>query len=260
MQTNTLYSSPQWQEILQHNNLNTFADWWQLELDAVDEGNTGRGGWSKVAIHALELPDGGQRRVVIKRQCNYRSRTLRHLLRGVATFEKEYNFIRLYQQCGVPATTAVYCATRQDNGDLQAILVTEFMDEHRSLLDIIDATDQGATLPRTERDAIIRCMARLLRRLHQHHIAHRCLYPKHIFIPTDPNNGQARLIDLEKSRRIPWRNNCAISDLATFGRRTLCINSRDIVVFLRTYCDCPRLDNKARRLYAAITKRISGKR
>lgn len=261
MHTNLIYTNPQWQDILAANDLVTFEQLWDLQLQAVDEGNQGRGhkGWSVVAIHQLKSPDGSPRRVIIKRQSNYRSRTLRHPLRGIATFEKEYNFIRRYAQLGVPATKAVYCATRVHNGDLQAILVTEYLEGYRALEDILvelsqKACDQKCLRRRRE---IIASVAQLVAKLHNSGLEHRCLFPKHIFVPDDLHHQQSCLIDLEKTRAKPWSRWRRIRDLAALRRRTTQISARENIMFFRTYLGIKHLNAEAKKLWHQVEARRS---
>lgn len=250
----TYYSNPRWQQILTSNNLTTFEQFWQLRLEAVDEGNVGRGddGWSRVCIHTLDAGDGVSRQVIIKRQSNYRSRTLRHPLLGIPTFVKEYNFIRLYQQKAVPATTAVYCATRKQNGKLQAILVTEFLEGYRSLEDILQ---QWHTTAEQQRRKIITSVATLAAKLHNSGLEHRCLFPKHIFVPDNMDSEQACLIDLEKTRWHPWYGRRRLRDLAALARRTTMVNNRDRIRFFRGYFNIEQMDAKAKKLWRQIVDR-----
>ena len=260
MSIKTVYLSPQWQELLSANDLTTFDQWWALQLKSVDEGNEGRGqnGWSRVAIHTLSTPDGDKRRVIVKRQSNYRSRTMMHPVTGIATFEKEYAFIRRYAAMGIPATQAIYCATRRINGELQAILITEFLDGYSSLADILQKMERGWQPDRQQRDTTIHQVATLIKTLHGNGMEHRCLFPKHIFIPLN-SDGNACLIDLEKTRWKPWDSQRLVRDLAAFARRTTIMEKRDIVLFYRTYLGTKKLDNKAKELINAVTARLKKK-
>jgi tRNA A-37 threonylcarbamoyl transferase component Bud32 len=257
MKSKTIYLNPQWQQQLDDNQLSTFDHFWDLDLKAVDEGNVGRGhdGWSKVCIHNLTTATGEQRRIVIKRQSNYRSHTLRHPIRGIATFEKEYQFIRRYQKLEIPAMRAVYCATRQVNGELQAILVTEYLENYRSLFDILEEPE----LTRHDRGHLTQQVAQLVATLHEKNLEHRCLFPKHIFIPNDPTQ-KACLIDLEKTRWRPWGEGRRVRDLTALARRTSHVSARDKVRFMRQYFGIKCLDDDAKQLWQKIDKRITLKR
>ncbi len=254
MATDILYQDPQWSETLQKNGLTSFEQWWNLQLTCVDEGNVGRGedGWSRVYIHTLKAADGTAKRVIIKRQQNYRSRTLSHPLRGIPTFVKEYRFIQLYEKLRVPATTAVYCATREIDGALQAILVTEFLEGYRSLEEILES---WSTKSRRQRDEIITSVARLIAKLHNEGLEHRCLFPKHIFVPDDITRHSSRLIDLEKTRGKPWSAQRRLRDLAALVRRTPQVGTRDRVRFFHRYFNSQRMDNNAKNLWRKIIQR-----
>lgn len=257
MKTKTIYLNPQWQQQLDDNQLSTFDQFWDLELKAVDEGNVGRGqdGWSKVCIHSLMTATGEKKRIVIKRQSNYRSHTLRHPLSGIATFEKEYQFIRRYQKLEIPAMQAVYCATRQVNGELQAILATEYLENHRSLFDILEESK----LSKQDIIYLTQQVGQLVATLHEKNLEHRCLFPKHIFIPNDPTQ-KACLIDLEKTRWRPWGKGRIVRDLTALARRTSNISARDKVRFMRQYLGTKHLNDDAKQLWNQIDKRISLKR
>ncbi|MEA3466568.1 MAG: lipopolysaccharide kinase InaA family protein [Thermodesulfobacteriota bacterium] len=260
MKENQVYISPQWQQLLNDNQLNNFEAWWQLELPAVDEGNYGRSqnGWSRVCLHSLTSATGQTRRVVIKRQSNYRSRTPLHPMRGISTFIKEYNFIQRYEQLEIPALKAVYCATRQQGNDLQAILVTEYLDDYRPLDNILAQWDNGYT--RGQRAAIVQSSAQLVAKLHNQGLEHRCLFPKHIFVKAAPPHDQACLIDLEKSRYKPWSSGRQVRDLTALARRTGNISNRDLVLFFRHYFDINQLNSDAKKLWHQVEQRIKKKR
>lgn len=257
MTSKTIYIKPQWQQLLNDNQLSSFDQLWDLELKAIDEGNVGRGqnGWSKVCIHSITTATGEKKRIVIKRQSNYRSRTLRHPFRGISTFEKEYQFISRYQQLDIPAMQAVYCATRQIGGELQAILVTEYLENYRSLFDII--TEEKLT--RQEKMRLAQQVAQLVATLHEKKLEHRCLFPKHIFIPNDPTE-KACLIDLEKTRWRPWGSGRIVRDLTALGRRTTNVCVREKIRFMRHYLGIKCLTQEAKQLWHQIDNRISLKR
>lgn len=82
--------------LLQRHGLNDFEALWALQLDAVDEPNTGRGGWS--SVFRLELEGKG---FYLKRQSNYLTRTL-HRPFGEPTFAREFRNISRYQSSGFP--------------------------------------------------------------------------------------------------------------------------------------------------------------
>ena len=93
--------------LLARHGLSDFDQLWALQLDAVDEPNTGRGGWS--SVYRLELEGKGY---YLKRQSNYLTRTL-HRPFGEPTFAREFRNISRYQALSIPALQAVYYGERR---------------------------------------------------------------------------------------------------------------------------------------------------
>ena len=97
--------------LLERHGLNGFDQLWALQLDAVDEPNTGRGGWS--SVYRLELEGKG---FYLKRQSDYLTRTL-HSPFGEPTFAREFRNIKRYQKLNIPALQAVFFAERRVDGE-----------------------------------------------------------------------------------------------------------------------------------------------
>ncbi len=108
--------------LLERHGLVDFESLWNLQLDAVDEPNTGRGGWS--SVFRLDLDD---RSFYLKRQSNYLTHTLHYPL-GEPSFCREFRNIRRYQKLGIPALQAAFYGERRFNGERQAILMTRALD------------------------------------------------------------------------------------------------------------------------------------
>nr|WP_320051384.1 lipopolysaccharide kinase InaA family protein [uncultured Desulfuromonas sp.] len=262
MNEQLIYLNPQWEETLRNSNLADFERLWELDLQAVDEGNTGRGknGWSKVSIFSFKDAQQQEHTVVIKRQSNYRSHTLRHPVVGVPTFLKEMASIHRYEQAHVPALKAVYCATRKHQGDLQAILVTEFLTGYQSLEKILETRQTKPSFTRQKNMAIAEICGTLVRTLHQQGLEHRCLFPKHIFIQCDTEPFEARLIDLEKTRWRPWFKALRVRDLTALARRSKSATNRDRIIFMRAYFNSDHLTPEAKQLWRDVARRINKKR
>lgn len=79
--------------LLQRHGLDDFEALWALELDAVDEPNTGRGGWS--SVYRLELEGKGY---YLKRQSDYLTRSL-HKPFGEPTFAREFAISFAIRSC-----------------------------------------------------------------------------------------------------------------------------------------------------------------
>ena len=92
--------------LLEQHGLASFDALWALQLEAVDEPNTERGGWS--SVYRLEL---GDRAYYLKRQSNHLTRSLWHPL-GEPTFAREFRNIRRYAELGIPALQAAFFAER----------------------------------------------------------------------------------------------------------------------------------------------------
>ncbi len=263
MSENLIYISPDWQPILAAQQLNSFDSLWRLDLPAVDEGNHGRGqnGWSQVCIHTIDTKSGNTRRLIIKRQSNYRSRTVRHPIKGISTFIKEYNFIQRYKALKIPALTPVYCATRQQGKESQVILITEYLDGYQSLAEIQKGWTKESSWK--ERTTVIHSIATLIATLHKQNLEHRCLYPKHIFVATQQNDCQAErqacLIDLETTRWKPFGFGLPVRELSILARRTNNATTRDKILFIRHYLRINKLDDNAKKLWQQIEVRINKK-
>jgi len=262
MNETLIYLNPEWKSILENSHLGTFEQLWKLELTAVDEGNVGRGknGWSKVCIFSFEDNEQHKHTVVIKRQSNYRSHTFRHPIIGVPTFLKEMESIRRYEQAGIPALKAVYCATRKINGELQAILVTEFLNGYHPLELILKNWHEQGRPNRQDCATIAQACGTLVGKLHEQGLEHRCLFPKHIFLRENSGHVDARLIDLEKTRWRPWFEARRVRDLTALARRSKHVSNRERMFFLHAYFGITKLDARAKQLWRAVAKRIDKKR
>ena len=216
--------------LLQRHGLEGFEPLWQLPLDAVDEPNTGRGGWS--SVFRLELEGKG---FYLKRQSDYLTRTLRHPF-GEPTFACEFRNIRRYQQLGIPALEAVYYAESRVNGTVRAILMTRALDGWDELHSLLE---HWSAMPAVQRQAILLACGQLARTLHGAGQVHGCFYPKHIFLRARAGGYQAKLIDLEKNRPLLFGRRDRSKDLEPLLRRAQVWSEADIRLFLGAYVDRP---------------------
>ena len=197
-------------EILAAHQLDSFEALWALELEAVDEPNTERGGYSTVS--RLQL---GEHAYYLKRQGNDPTRRLRHLF-GEPTCAPEPRNIEHYRQLGIPALQAAFFAQRRLAGKQCAILLTRALDGWRDL----DSWLQGwESHPVAQRLAIVQACGELARRLHEARQVHGCFYPKHIFLREEADGFHAQLIDLEKTRGLWFGQRDRIKDLEPLLRR-----------------------------------------
>lgn len=225
------FIDPDITELLEQHQLNSFTALWNLALDAVDEPNTERGGWSSVAKLTL-----GEHVFYLKRQINHLTRSLRHPF-GEPTFAREMRNIQRYQQLAIPALHAAYFAQRKVAGEQRAILITHALDGWD---DLEYWQKKWLELSNEQQQGIIQACAKLAKTLHQSGQMHGCFYPKHIFLQKQALGFTAQLIDLEKTRPLLLGRRDCIKDLEPLFRRSRNIWGRgQIQLFLQSYLDRP---------------------
>ncbi|UBM25700.1 lipopolysaccharide kinase InaA family protein [Pseudomonas sp. p1(2021b)] len=218
------------QALLQRHGLNDFEALWALQLDAVDEPNTGRGGWS--SVFRLELEGKG---FYLKRQSDYLTRTL-HRPFGEPTFAREFRNISRYQKLKIPALQAVFYGERKGNGRHRAILMTRALDDWRDLDSLLA---QWPQLEAANRLGILQACGQLARTLHAAGQVHGCFYPKHIFLRERREGWQAQLIDLEKTRPLLFGMRDRLKDLEPLLRRAGAWSEADVRNLLAAYLEQP---------------------
>ena len=212
--------------LLEQHGLASFDALWALQLEAVDESNTERGGWS--SVYRLEL---GDRAYYLKRQSNHLTRSLWHPF-GEPTFAREFRNIRRYAELGIPALQAAFFAERRLPGERRAILLTRALDGWK---DLDHWLLQWGELDETGRGGILRACGGLAGRLHQAGQVHGCFYPKHIFLRAQGDAFDAQLIDLEKTRPLLLGRRDRIKDLEPLQRRARVWGEAEIRELLVAY-------------------------
>lgn len=213
-------------ELLERLGLADFDALWALQLQAVDEPNTERGGWSSVSRLELE-----GRAYYLKRQSNHLTRSLRRP-RGEPTFARELRNIQRYRQLGIPALQAAYFAMREAGGERRAVLLTRALDGWR---DLDGWLQDWSGLADERRQAILHACGMLARRLHEAGQMHGCFYPKHIFLLARDEAFEACLIDLEKTRPLWFGTRDRIKDLEPLLRRAPDWSETDVRSLLAAY-------------------------
>ena len=247
------FMAPEWRPVFEENGLGTFESLWSLEADWFEPPNHRRGGWSGVARVALQMPDGEQAFIFLKRQENHIRKTWRHPFRGEPTFRAEARNLRLLNTRGIAAPQMVCYAERRSSSGWKVILATLELEGYLPMDRLIeDWRQQDWSGARALRRALIPEVADLLRRFHALKQAHNALHAKHIFI--DPDNCTACLIDLEKMRPRLTRHQAMLRDLDTLNRRTRYISRTDRLRFLLAYLEKNRLDPEARRIWKRLVK------
>ena len=220
-----------------------FDSVWGFPLERVDDPNKGRGGWSEVCRYPLPEPIFGVKALYVKRQQDFVFLDWRKPIKGLPTFQREFNNIAWCLDHDIPVVKPAAFGVRDHAGHRQAILITQALADSFSLgeNDVIERL--GIRLRR----AVIRQVARLVRRLHKSGKQHGCLYPKHIFVNNDCHTDQPisiHFLDLEKMSSLSFWNKGIYRDLDTLNRRAYGWNSRDRHCFLLAYCDADK--NKMR--------------
>ena len=217
--------------ILASHGLASFDALWALKLQAVDEPNFERGGWS--SVYRLDLDE---RAYFLKRQSNHLTHSLRHPL-GEPTFAREFRNIQRYQRLGIATLQASFFGCRRVAGEQRAILLTQALDGWEDLDGWLARWPQ---LDEARQQAIIRAVGELARGLHQAGQVHGCFYPKHIFLREEQGRWQACLIDLEKTRPLLLGRRDRIKDLEPLVRRARCMGEEGVRGLLAAYLDDQR--------------------
>jgi hypothetical protein len=220
------YLAAQDRAILERHGLARFEALWTLRLQAVDEPNTERGGWSSVYRLALD-----EAVYYLKRQSNYLTHTLAHPF-GEPTFAREFRNIRRYAELGIPALQAAFFAERRVEGERRAVLLTRALDGWQ---DLAHWLREWPGLSPARRGAILRTCGGLARQLHAAGQVHGCFYPKHIFLREQGDGFAAQLIDLEKTRPLLFGRRDRIKDLEPLLRRANAWDDNDARQLLAAY-------------------------
>ncbi|GHU06237.1 hypothetical protein FACS1894158_12080 [Betaproteobacteria bacterium] len=197
-----------------------FDHWWESEGKWIEPPNQRRGGQSGVRV--LRQGDPASPLLYCKRQVGHLYYSLRYPL-GRPTVLREQLAYRLFTSLGIRVPRLVYCAARKQDGQWQALLVTEALEEGFVSLD-----QWYADTPREEIDSppgrtVLRQLGATLARLHLSRWQHGCCYPKHLFVRVlRKESADAQfdiaMLDLEKSRRRWYARSASRHDLGQLWR------------------------------------------
>jgi hypothetical protein len=250
------YIDENWKAVLAHNGLASFDELWQLEADWFEPPNRRRGGWSGVARCELKRPEGGVCTIFLKRQENHGTPSLRHPLRGIPTYLREFRRIMTYRAADIPTLVPVFFAMRRVGKDDRAILITEALAGYVSLEERVQRWLKEGAPTRKIRLRTLAAIAALLRKMHDSHLQHSCFFPKHVFTRVNEDGSvDVRVIDLEKSRRRMSKTLCAIRDLYSLNAYSACWSTSDKLWFVKAYLQMPRLNFYAKWLWRKIAQR-----
>jgi hypothetical protein len=206
-----------------------FDRWWRSEGSWVEPANLRRDGESGVQL----LQRGaGEPPLYCKRQIGHTYRTLLHPL-GRPTVQRELQAYRVFARLGIRTPRLVYGGVRKRQGEWQALLVTEALQDFVSLQ---QWHADGAAL----KDLVLHRLASTLARLHRAGWQHGCCYPNHVFVKVEENENSApqaeiALLDLEKSRRRLSAQFAGRHDLDQLIRHRGDIPEADLSLFQQIY-------------------------
>lgn len=225
-----------YRQLMQANGLSDFETIWSLQLDWLEPLNRRRQGWSGIAKAVLQSKQCEETEVYIKKQSNFICRTLRHPVRGIPTFRREFNNLMALQSIGVNCADVLYYG-EQHHGRLQeAILIL------KGLTGYVDLNEWNqhhvSLLSDDEVKLVLDSLANTLHILHTHHYQHSCLYGKHIFVSTGMapvDNSRICLIDMEKMRKRISMRQIIQHDMSQLYRRSSNWSSGHFEYLLDTY-------------------------
>ena len=220
-------------KLLEQNKLSHFEQIWALNTEWFEAPNYRRNGWSGVIKYPLTDSDGHIRWIFIKRQENHNFKTILHPIKGIPTFQREYYNINHLTKNNIPTLTTLYYAERSINGNDQAILITQSLEGYKSFEDFFAENVSGVEIP--QRSAIMTLTGQIIRKMHDAHFRHNCLYAKHLFINNDTDNIDVRLIDLEKLKWLPFLKQIRRNDLSRLIRRGDPLKYQDLKTILTSY-------------------------
>ena len=249
-----------WLSILEYNNLDDFNKLWSLDAPWFEEPNQRRGGWSGVSRIYLQLPEGGECGMFLKRQENHISKTITHPFRGKMTFVREFENIKRFNRANIPAPEAVYFEQRKVGNDRRAILLTK---ELTGFYPLDSETFKSATKnmsPAEIRKKLFYDIASVMQKMHACHFQHNCFYPKHIFVKKSGNDDfDVRLIDLEKMKWQLFKMRAVIRDLYTLNRHAHHWSLTDRMRFFLIYRQEKTLSEESKRIWRKIAQKIKRK-
>lgn len=232
-----VFSAVRWEDWLNAHKLVSFDAWWALQLGSVEEGNFDRGGWSSVIRFERD-----NRFFYVKRQSNRMTYRLTSFPIRVPTFKIEFNQIQRYQRHQIPTLEVVYFAWRKVGEEHQAILVTEALEDYRSLEFWLQGRE---TLSFYQRQSICQAVGHAVGKMHAAGIVHYNLYPKHIFMRLA--DFHIRFIDLETSRSNFGLRRKKLRDVETLGRRTYRASKSDKFRAFLAYQGKRKIDSGIRK-------------
>ena len=198
-----------------------------------EEPNERRGGWSGVARMKLTGPSAADQdlNVFLKIQKNHYYRSPGTLFRRNLTYKREFNALRRLESITDTLPRLLQFAEWQMNGDKYGLIITQSLDGWHPFDKWLASPESSGLL-----ESCLEAIAGTLRQMHQKRWAHFGLFPKHVFVKqTDRECIRIKLIDFEKARQLPTREQCVIEDVSRFLRHTHALSAAEKKLFLECY-------------------------
>lgn len=261
--------APEYRHFFKQNALRGFDDFWSLTAEPVEPINERRGGWSGAYLLRFTEKDSEQSQAVfMKRQQGHNHFSLTHLSLTRPTLEREFQTLTALLKAEVPIPKPLYFAKRRYQGKWQAVLIIEALIGYQPLnLLLKDWCQTGIHIKAFRR--IATSLASILRRLHDGHFQHNCMYTKHIMINLQALSTSKktdldfiRIIDLEKTRRRGTKLQCTLRDLytlyASLARRHL-LKRTEYLFFFKEYLGVKQLNSESKKLWYQLEDFIDKK-
>lgn len=251
------FVSEQFLALLKQNQLDTFDKVWNYQVNWFEDPNERRGGWSGVGRIELKQDDNTAIGGFLKKQDNHCRISFLHPIKGVPTFQREFEMMRYLANKRINAPE-VMLFSRNPNGDLKTTLLTKELAGFVPLEELTEQMFASGRAPFVEQRQVIQAVAAFAQRLHAAKVQHRSFYPKHLFVNlNDAKAPQVAVIDLEKSRINPFAILRTLMDLSALNRHAEYWSKSRRLYFFLNYLGMPRLTPYAKWLCRQIVKRSS---
>ena len=241
--------------LLARQGLETFAGFWNLPWDWVEDPNKRRNGWSGVSRHTFSDERGGP-------LFDLREAAGESQLSFVASSApwKTHIFSRSLQLAPHEANKcadsgAVFYGERQEGSKQQAVLATVALEGYSELNPLF----QDPSLVTSVRQAILHRLAEVVQMIHRHHLQHNSLGGNHVMVKLEEDGTfDLRILDLEKTRHNFISMDIAVRELEKFIRHTPTLTTNEHAEFLLHYTR--NFDHTQRRkLIKRINQRLHRK-
>lgn len=249
------FVSDKFSSMLQKNQLNTFDKVWTKQVNWFEEPNERRGGWSGVGRIELKQDDGSIMGGFLKKQDKHCRTSFLHPIKGVPTFQREFEMMQYLAKMGVRAPE-VMLFSRNPDGDLKTTLLTKELAGFVPLEELTEHMFASGHVPFAQQRLVLKAVSAFAQKLHAAKVQHRSFYPKHIFVNISSSESpQVAVIDLEKSRIMPFTLLRTLVDLSALNRHAEHWSRSRRLYFYMQYWGIKKLTPYAKWLCRCIIKR-----